>query len=77
MNVMFSSVSAVVIAFVTSLWMVVFLEKWKKKEAAFACKWDTIDCDNDYENTRPDYVVSVRPGFRNYCDCRKKRSLLE
>jgi hypothetical protein len=52
--------ASVLFAFVMTVWTVLFIDFWKRKQSHLQFEWDTMDFENNYESTRPDFEQNVK-----------------
>ncbi len=43
-----------------TIWSVIFIDTWKRKQSALQFEWDTIDFDNSDENVRPKFEQEIK-----------------
>ena len=51
---------SLIFSIVMSLWAVVFIDLWKRKQSSLQFEWDTVDFDKSDENVRPQYEQDVK-----------------
>lgn len=56
---LFDNDGTVLLAFVASIWATLFLELWKRRQAAIAQEWHTADFEEEEEQLRPEYKRSL------------------